>query len=48
VEVKQVDYHQLFLVPMGLALLGAVILALFFHPKKTAVPQDDLLVGAAH
>ena len=28
----QVDYHQLFLVPTGLALLGIILLALFFKP----------------
>jgi len=28
-----VDYHKLFLVPVGMALVGVVILALFFHPK---------------
>lgn len=28
----QVDYHQLFLVPTGLALVGIILLALFFKP----------------
>ena len=28
----QVDYHKLFLVPTGLALLGIILLALFFKP----------------
>jgi nucleoside transporter len=28
----QVDYHKLFLVPSGLALLGIILLAIFFRP----------------
>lgn len=31
-----VDYQRLFLIPAGLALLGAIILALAFHPPVTA------------
>ena len=31
-------YEKLFLVPTGLALAAAVLLALFFHPAKTAAP----------
>ncbi len=38
-DVAQVDYRSLFLVPMGMALVGAVILALFFHPKKVGVTK---------
>ena len=30
--VKTVDYHRLFLVPFGLSLLSALLLAVFFHP----------------
>jgi MFS family permease len=37
--VKTVDYHRLFLVPFGLSLLSALLLAVFFHP-----PGED----AAH
>ena len=36
-----IDYHQLFLVPLGLGLLAAAILAIFFHPKaKDPVPEE--------
>ena len=28
------NYNQLFLVPLGLGLLAALILAIFFHPKR--------------
>ncbi len=38
-----VDYHKLFLVPTGLAILGILMLALFFKPP-TDRPQE---VGAA-
>ena len=31
-------YEKLFLVPTGLALVAAVLLALFFHPAKVAAP----------
>lgn len=35
-----IDYHKLFLVPMGFALFAAVLLAVFFHPKKIeATPE---------
>ncbi len=37
--VKGVDYSKLFLVPMGLGLVAALILALFFHPKKHVEPE---------
>jgi MFS family permease len=34
-----VDFRSLFLVPFGMAVLAAIILALFFHPPdKTQVP----------
>ena len=36
-----IDYHQLFLVPLGLGLLATAILALFFHPKaKDPIPEE--------
>ena len=39
---KAVNFQQLFLVPMGFALLAAVILAIFFHPdEKAAAPKND-------
>ncbi len=31
---EKIAYHQLFLVPMGLAIFAAVVLAIFFHPPK--------------
>jgi MFS family permease len=40
-------YRQLFLVPVGMALVAAVLLALFFHPPKTA-PADASLAIAPH
>jgi fumarate reductase subunit C len=33
-EIQTLDYRQVFLYPMGAALIGAVFLALFFHPPK--------------
>jgi nucleoside transporter len=32
--VEEVHYNQLFLVPFGVALFAAVLLAVFFHPPK--------------
>ncbi len=32
--VKVIDYHRLFLVPFGISLLAAVLLAAFFHPGE--------------
>lgn len=35
------NYNQLFLVPLGLGLLAALILAIFFHPNaKDPVPEE--------
>lgn len=41
------NYNQLFLVPLGLGLLAAAILAIFFHPPaKDPVPEEvPLLVN---
>ncbi|MGH2550518.1 MAG: MFS transporter, partial [Thermomicrobiales bacterium] len=36
-----VDYRSLFLVPAGAALVAAILLALFFHPPKTAAKNVD-------
>jgi hypothetical protein len=37
--VKVIDYHRLFLVPFGISLLAAALLAVFFHPPgENAVP----------
>jgi hypothetical protein len=39
---KVIDYHRLFLVPFGLSLLAAVLLAVFFHPpEKRSAPADE-------
>jgi nucleoside transporter len=36
-----INYHQLFLVPLGLGLLATAILAIFFHPKANdPVPEE--------
>ena len=44
-----VDFQKLFLVPMALAILGALILAVFFHPKEAvgagAERESDALVA---
>jgi len=42
----QVDYHKLFLVPTGLALLGIILLALFFKPP-TRGPEAVTSSGSA-
>jgi nucleoside transporter len=46
-DVTVIDYHQLFLVPLGVGVLAALILAVFFHPReKQAVPEEEpALVG---
>ena len=41
VTTTAVNYHQLFLVPVGFALLAAAILAVFFHPPKTAAVAPE-------
>jgi nucleoside transporter len=39
--VRAIQFHQLFLVPLGVGLLAALILAIFFHPKsKEPVPEE--------
>jgi MFS family permease len=36
-----IDYHQLFLVPLGVGIAATAILAIFFHPKaKDPVPEE--------
>ncbi len=37
---KVVDFHRLFLVPVGLSLLAVAILAVFFHPADRAGADD--------
>ena len=46
VAATMVDYHRLFLVPAGLALLAMVLLLFFFKPP-TARPQEAASAGAA-
>jgi cyanate permease len=43
-EVIKIDYNTLFLVPLGVSIFGAVLLALFFHPpkKEPVAPSDPL------
>lgn len=43
-----VDYKSLFLVPTLMALAGAVILAIFFHPPKEAETEAVGQVATAH
>jgi nucleoside transporter len=44
--VKVIDFHQLFLVPLGFSLFAAALLAIFFHPerKEPAPAADPALV----
>ncbi len=47
--VKVVDYHRLFLVPFGISLVAAALLALFFHPpaaKETSEEVEEPLAVA--
>jgi hypothetical protein len=39
--VKVVDYHRLFLVPFGLSLVAAALLALFFHPPRALETSEE-------
>ncbi len=44
-EGQEIHYHQVFLVPLGLGLLAAAILAIFFHPAaKEPVPEEVSLL----
>lgn len=40
-----VDYQKLFLIPTGLALLAAVLLAVFFHPPKNVEAAGESAAG---
>ena len=42
--VKVVDYHQVFLVPFGISLLAALLLAVFFHPPEQRAETDSTIV----
>lgn len=46
--VDTVNFHQLFLVPMGFAIFAAVLLAVFFHPPKTQPVELEAAPVAAH
>ncbi len=40
-EKVEIFFHQVFLVPLGMGLLAALVLALFFHPKgQDPVPEE--------
>ncbi len=38
---KVTDYQTLFLVPTGMALVGAVLLGLFFRPPPTGATEEE-------
>jgi nucleoside transporter len=44
----EVDYHRLFLVPTGLALLGIILLAIFFRPPTRGPEAVASDTGPAH
>jgi len=46
--VTMIDYHKLFLVPVGLALVATVILAVFFHPPKSICASGEGGGAAPH
>jgi nucleoside transporter len=46
--VTAIDYHQLFLVPMGFAIFASLLLAVFFHPPKKEPVDADAVPVAAH
>jgi nucleoside transporter len=43
-----VDFQSLFLVPFSAALVGAVVLAIFFHPPEKAAPPMAAARARAH
>jgi nucleoside transporter len=45
---KVIEYHKLFLVPMGFAIFAAALLAVFFHPAKKEPVDADLEPVVAH
>ncbi len=47
-DVSMIDYHKLFLVPVGLALVATVVLALFFHPPKSISAGGEMSGSAPH
>jgi nucleoside transporter len=45
--IKVIEFHQLFLVPLGFALFAAALLAILFHPpKKEPTPSEVAPVAA--
>jgi nucleoside transporter len=45
---EMIDYQKLFLVPTGLALVAAILLAIAFHPPKKAEPEIEGAVVPGH
>jgi predicted MFS family arabinose efflux permease len=45
---EMIDYHKLFLVPTGLALFAAILLAIAFHPPKKAEAELEGAVVPGH
>jgi len=48
VSKEMIDYQKLFLVPVGLALVATVILAVFFHPPKSICASGEGGGAAPH
>ncbi len=44
---KVVDYHRLFLVPFGLSIVSAILLAVFFRPGREGATARELEAAAA-
>jgi nucleoside transporter len=44
----EVDFSRMFLIPAGTALVGAIMLALLFHPPSKAVPEEGKGGSAPH
>jgi MFS family permease len=45
---KVIEYHKLFIVPMGFALFATALLAVFFHPPKKESQEVEATPVAAH
>jgi nucleoside transporter len=44
----EVDFSRMFLIPAGTALVGAIMLAVLFHPPSKAVPEEGKGTSAPH
>jgi nucleoside transporter len=44
----EVDFSRMFLIPAGTALVGAIMLAVLFHPPSKAVPEESKGGSAPH